>query len=136
MAYLLYPHHHFFNSKKTLTPTQLIWKTKVTSTSTALSLTVYQYYTIFKIKRRPFNNELGFWQNLSENRTLLVLIVNNWQLQPMQCSPPQAGLYDMKFLVSYFTQTCGNTHPTMLFSRNMLINQHFKFKICYFGPIY
>ena len=58
---------------------------------------VDQYYTIFKIKRRPFNNQLGFWQNLSENRTLLVLIVNNWQLQPMQGSPPQAGLYDMKF---------------------------------------
>ena len=38
---------------------------------------VDQYYTIFKINRRPFNNQLDFWQNLSENRTLLVLLVNN-----------------------------------------------------------
>ena len=30
---------------------------------------VDQYYTIFKIKRRTFNNQLDFWQNLSENRT-------------------------------------------------------------------
>ena len=58
---------------------------------------VDQYYTMFKIKRRPFDNQLDFWQNISEKRTLLVLIINNWQLQPMQCSPPQAGMYDMKF---------------------------------------
>ena len=38
---------------------------------------VDQYYTIFKIKRGHFINQLAFWQNLSKNRTLLVLIVNN-----------------------------------------------------------
>ena len=35
----LYPHQHLFNSDNTLTPTQLIWKLKVTCMSPALSLT-------------------------------------------------------------------------------------------------
>ena len=58
---------------------------------------VDQYYTVLKIKRGHSINQLAFWQNLSENRTLLVLIVNNWELQPMQCFSPEAVLRDMKF---------------------------------------
>ena len=46
VEYLLYPHQHFFDSENTLTPTQLIWKTKVTCTSPALSLTFSLYINI------------------------------------------------------------------------------------------
>ena len=40
VEYLLYSHQHFFNSENTLTPTQLIWKLKVTCMLPALSLTI------------------------------------------------------------------------------------------------
>ena len=80
MEYLLYPHQHFFDSENTLTPNTTYIENEsylhITSPITHFQ-SVDQYYTIFKIKRRPFNNQLDFWQNLSEKGTLLVLIINN-----------------------------------------------------------
>ena len=56
---------------------------------------VDQKYTLFEIKGGHLNNQLTFWQNLSEIRTIQIIIWNNWQLT--KYPSPQPGLYDMKF---------------------------------------
>ena len=48
-----------------------------------------QYYTIFKITRGNLTNQLTFWQNPSELRTIKMPTGSNCQ---RQLTSPQAGL--------------------------------------------
>ena len=117
MHYCTRPDQHFFNSGNTRNPPQFLCKPKVTCTKPALSIT----FSIIKIKRGRFNNQLPSLQNLLATLTFLVLIENSWQPQPTQCPPPQAGLvYDItKGITHVFSCINICRIPRMLFEHEV-----------------